>query len=326
MYPGVDRQLLRGDTLDRLAGIVDLVAAEPVDLATAAAEDLFRVQVLIGGWGCPRLEATLLERVPRLRLLAYAAGSVKTVVTDALWANGVLVSTAASANAVPVAEFTFAAIVMIAKDTFRLRDQHRSARGSAALRGVGPGNEVGTHGLRIGLVGASRIGRLVLARLQTLDCEIAISDPFLDDDDAARLGVQLEDLDDLCSWADIVSIHAPELPSTHHLIDEERLALMHDGAWLINTARGSIVDTAALERECFSGRLCALIDTPDPEPLPESSPLWDLPNVVLTPHVAGSLGNEISRMGDLAVDEIARFVAGQPLHHEVRAVDLERIA
>ena len=126
------------------------------------------------------------------------------------------------------------------------------------------------------------------------------------------------ELDDLFGWADVVTVHAPELPSTRHLVNAERLARMHDGAWLVNTARGSIVDTEALTKECVAGRLCAFIDTPDPEPLPPDSPLYDLPNVVLTPHIAGSLGTEISRMGDLAVAEVRRFLAGEPLRHEVR--------
>ena len=102
--------------------------------------------------------------------------------------------------------------------------------------------------------------------------------------------------------------------------------MMRDGAWLINTARGSIVDTAALEAECASGRLAAWIDTPDPEPLPPTSPLWDLPNAVLTPHIAGSMGNEVERMGMIAVEEVARFLSGRPLVHEVRAEDLGLLA
>jgi phosphoglycerate dehydrogenase-like enzyme len=110
------------------------------------------------------------------------------------------------------------------------------------------------------------------------------------------------------------------------MIDAERLALMRDGAWLINTARGSIVDTAALEAECASGRLAAWIDTPDPEPLPPTSPLWDLPNAVLTPHIAGSMGNEAERMGLLAAGEVGRFLSGRPLNHEVRAGDLNLLA
>ena len=101
---------------------------------------------------------------------------------------------------------------------------------------------------------------------------------------------------------------------------------MHDGAWLVNTARGALVDTEALTRECVAGRLCALIDTPEPEPLPPESPLYDLSNVVLTPHIAGSLGNEVERMGELAIAEVRRFLAGEPLAHEVHAEDLARIA
>ncbi len=180
--------------------------------------------------------------------------------------------------------------------------------------------------MRIGLIGASTIGRLVIERLATLDVEVAVADPYLDDADAERLGVTRMELDELFAWADVVSVHAPELPSTRHLVDADRLARMHDGAWLINTARGSLVDTDALTRECVAGRLNAFIDTPDPEPLPADSPLYDLPNVVLTPHIAGSLGTELSRMGDLAVAEIRRFVAGEALEHEVRADDLDRIA
>jgi phosphoglycerate dehydrogenase-like enzyme len=284
------------------------------------------IEIVVGGWGCNVLDETLMARMPKLQLLAYAAGSVKHTVTAAMWEHGVVVSSAAAANAVPVAEFTFAAIVMIAKDVFRTRDRHRESRGREAATGVGPTGELGTRGLRVGVIGASTIGRLVMERLATLDARVAVSDPHLDDEGARALGAALMDVDDLFSWADIVTLHAPALPSTHHLVNAERLVRMHDGAWLLNTARGSLVDTDALTRECVAGRLNAFIDTPDPEPLPADSPLYDLPNVVLTPHIAGSLGNEISRMGDLAVAEVRRHLAGEPLAHEVRAGDLGRIA
>ena len=165
-----------------------------------------------------------------------------------------------------------------------------------------------------------------MERLATLDVVVAVADPYLDVARAERLGVTRMELDELFGWADVVSIHAPELPTTRHLVDADRLARLHDGAWLINTARGSLVDTDALTRECVAGRLNAFIDTPDPEPLPPGSPLYDLPNVVLTPHIAGSLGTELARMGDLAVAEIGRFVGGDALEHEVRADELDRIA
>jgi len=326
MLPGVDTQLLTPDARAQLESMVELVGPTAVDLTALPAQTLAGIEIVVGGWGCNVLDDALLARMPKLQLLAYAAGSVKHTVTPATWEHGVVVSSAAAANAVPVAEFTFAAIVMIAKDVFRTRDAHREARGREAVSGIGPTGALGTRGLRVGVIGASATGRLVIELLATLDASVAVSDPYLDDHSARELGAATMDLDDLFAWADIVTVHAPALPSTHHLVNAERLARMHDGAWLLNTARGSLVDTAALTRECSAGRLNAFIDTPDPEPLPADSPLYDLPNVVLTPHIAGSLGNEISRMGDLAVAEVRRHVSGEPLAHEVRADDLGRIA
>ena len=326
MIPGVEAQVLTQDPRAELDALVDLVAPTALDLNALDADVLAEIEIIVGSWGCNTLDDALLSRMPKLRLLAYAAGTVKATVTSATWEHGVVVSSAAAANAVPVAEFTFAAIVMIAKDVFRVRDRHRDARGQQPVTGRGPAGDVGTRGLRVGVIGASTIGRLVIERLSSLDVRVAVADPYLSDTDAAALGVDRVELDELFGWADVVTVHAPELPSTRHLVDANQLARMHDGAWLVNTARGSIVDTDALTRECVAGRLSAFIDTPDPEPLPPESPLYDLPNVVLTPHIAGSLGTEISRMGDLAVAEVRRFLAGEPLRHEVRAEDLERIA
>jgi phosphoglycerate dehydrogenase-like enzyme len=326
MIPGVDELVLTPEARHELEALADLVVPGAVDLAALDDDALAEVEIVVGSWGCSVLDDALLARMPKLRLLAYAAGTVKMTVTPATWEHGIVVSSAAAANAVPVAEFTFAAVVMIAKDMFRIRDRHREVRGREPVSGAGPAGEVGTRGLRVGVIGASTIGRLVIERLQTLDARIAVSDPYLDADAAAALGVEPMDLDDLFGWADVVTVHAPELPATRHLVNADRLARMHDGAWLVNTARGSIVDTEALTRECVSGRLSAFLDTPDPEPLPAESPMYDLPNVVLTPHIAGSLGNEIARMGDLAVTEVRRFLAGEPLRYEVRADDLARIA
>ncbi len=326
MWPGIETQLLPPSVREDLARVADLVSPDPVDLASAPAEVLAGVEVLVGGWGCARLDAAVLDRLPALRLLAYGAGTIRFTVTDEVWARGIAVSSAAGANAVPVAELTFAAIIMIAKDVFRVRDRYRTVRGESPVFGVGPTGAVGTRDLRVGVVGASRIGRLVIERLHTLDGEVGLHDPYVDEAGAAALGATAMDLDDLCAWADVVTVHAPELPATRHLFDADRLARLRDGAWLVNTARGSLVDTEALEAECSQGRLCAFIDTPDPEPLPPTSPLWDLPNVVLTPHIAGSQGTEVARMGDLAVAEVARFAAGQPLAHPVVPADLDRIA
>ena len=133
-------------------------------------------------------------------------------------------------------------------------------------------------------------------------------------------------MDDLLRRSDVVSLHAPALPETHHLLDARRLALLRDGAVLVNTARGALVDGDALRAELVAGRIDAVLDTTDPEILPADSPLYDLPNVFLTPHIAGAMGTETQRMATLALDEIERFARGEPLAHEIRLEDLARIA
>jgi len=155
---------------------------------------------------------------------------------------------------------------------------------------------------------------------------VVVSDPFLDEEEAVALGVGLLELEELLSTSDVVSLHAPLLDSTRRMVGADQLARMPDGAWLLNTARGGLVDTEALTAEVATGRLQAFLDTPDPEPLPPDSPLYDLEGAVLTPHIAGSLGSEVSRMGDLAVTEVERFVAGEPPLHPVVRSDLDHIA
>jgi phosphoglycerate dehydrogenase-like enzyme len=124
----------------------------------------------------------------------------------------------------------------------------------------------------------------------------------------------------------VVSLHAPSLPETRRLLDRRRLALLRDGAVLVNTARGALVDGEALATELVSGRIDAVIDTTDPELLPADSPLYELPNVFLTPHIAGAMGRETRRLAQLALDELERLARGEPLAHEVRLEDLPHIA
>jgi phosphoglycerate dehydrogenase-like enzyme len=152
--------------------------------------------------------------------------------------------------------------------------------------------------------------------------DVLVADPYANLADVAALGAKLVDLEDLLRASDVLTLHAPELPSTRHLIGGDELTLLRDGATVINTARGSLVDTAALEVECSSGRLDAMLDVTDPEPLPPESPLYDLPNVMITPHIAGSLGSETRRMSGSALEELERFVAGQPPRSLVTPDDL----
>ncbi len=281
-----------------------------------------RAQVLLAGWGCPVLDEAWLARMPQLRLVAHAAGTVKGLVTPALWARGVRVSSAAAANAVPVAEFTLAAILLANKDAFVSNQRYHSQGAAAARVGFGVGN----RGKRVGIVGASRVGRKVIELLRPFELEVVLYDPYVSDVDAERLGVAKVELDELLTSSMVTSVHAPLLPETTSLLGKRELARMPDGATLINTARGLVCDADALEAELLSGRISAVLDTTEPDPLPDDTPLRGRDNVFLTPHIAGSLGTELPRMAAQAIEEIARFARGEALEHEVTRSDLERMA
>jgi phosphoglycerate dehydrogenase-like enzyme len=274
-----------------------------------------RTEIILSGWGSPPIDEAMLARAPALRAIVHAAGGVRGHVTDACWAHGILVSTAAGANAQPVAEYTLARILLANKGADRMSRTYRERRAPIDLLAEFPA--VGNLGKTVGIVGASRVGRRVIELLRPFDLRVLVSDPYVED------GVEL---DELLATSDVVSLHAPSLPSTRHMLDARRLALLRDGATLINTARGALVDHDALVAELVSGRIDAVIDVTEPEVLPPDSPLYDLPNVVLTPHVAGAVGVEVQRLGDAAVGEIERYARGEPFAHPVTHADLERIA
>ena len=138
--------------------------------------------------------------------------------------------------------------------------------------------------------------------------------------------MSLVGLDELLAGSDIVSLHAPDIPQTYRMLDRRRLATIPDGATLINTSRGALIDPDALTDELTAGRLNAVLDVTEPEPLPWNSPLRNLPNVFVTPHIAGSLGNELERLGRSVVKETERLIDGLPLLDPVRRTDLDRIA
>ncbi|WP_335987571.1 hydroxyacid dehydrogenase [Glycomyces sp. MUSA5-2] len=301
--------------LRRLRSVLDIdpdyVARDFTDDRAAAA--LAEAEVVVTGWGAPRLDPPVLAAAGKLRAVLHAAGSAQWV-DRAVYERGIAVVSAQQANAVPVAEYTLGMILLAGKDIFGLRDRFRAERGFVIGEDHGT---TGNFGRTVGLIGASRIGRRVIELLRSFDFEVLLSDPHVDAEEAARLGVRLVDLDSLMAWSDIVSVHAPDLPETRRLVDAKRLAAMKDGAVLVNTARGSLVDTDALVAELAAGRVSAILDVTDPEPLPTDSPLFDLPNLFLTPHVAGSQGNELARMGRFIVEEAERLAAGEPLLHAV---------
>ncbi len=292
--------------------------------------DLGEIDVLISGWGTPPLDAAVLALMPRLRAVLHTAGTVKEVVTPALVERGALVTNNVVENADPVAQYTLAALLWSGKRVPWL------ARGAADL--LDPRSRVETvlelsnWRRTIGIIGFSRVGRAVLEALtqpfltRTMSPELLVADPYADAGRVARAGARLVGLDELLARSDVVSLHAPRTSETIGMIGARELSLMRDGATFINTARGALVDHDALLAECSTGRLSAILDVTSPEPLPPDSPLLSCPGIIITPHVAGSLGSEIDRMADGALDELERLASGRPPREPVPLAELGRLA
>ncbi|WP_258534952.1 hydroxyacid dehydrogenase [Streptomyces sp. PT12] len=282
---------------------------------------LAEAEVLLTSWGCPPLTADVLDAAPRLRAVLHAAGSVRPHVGREVFDRGLLVTTAAEANAEPVAHYTLAAVLWAFKKVPFLAADAREFRadwGYRERRG-----ELSGHDRTVVLVGHSRIGARVCALLTRLDlARVLVVDPVADPAAIVAAGARPATLAEALPQADVLSLHAPALPETRGLIGAAELAALPRHAVLVNTARGSLVDTDALERACLGGELHAVLDVTEPEPLPADSPLYDLPNVLLTPHVAGSLGSETRRMAQAALAELERYAAGHPPLDPVTRSDL----
>lgn len=318
--------LLNEAAMNRLSEIAEVATVEVLTEFTSerARRVLANIDVLVTGWGSPVVDGYVLSGAPRLRMIAHAAGTVKSHLAPLCWERGILVTSAAAANAVPVAEYTLALVLLAGKKTFA--QAHALRVQQSAYHRNSLDRSIGNLGATVGIVGASRIGRLVLEYLRPFGLRLLLSDPTLTEAEAAALGAELVPLKQLMSESSVVSLHAPVLPGTVGMVGAEELAALGDGSTFINTARGVLVDAEALRAELVSGRIHAVLDVTDPEPLAPGDPLYSLPNVLLTPHIAGSMGNELRRMGDLVVDEIERFVAGRPLQHAVTRQALEAMA
>ena len=314
------------------AALADLAAAAEIvhhnGDEPASKQDLLavlaRADACITSWGVARLDADVLAAAPRLGHMAHMGGSVKRFVSGAVWARGIRVTSAAVTLARDVAETTLGLMIVGRKRIWPLGNHVRDGgwRDSPAWDRW-DARELNRS--TVGLIGAGNVGRHVIELLAPFSVTILVADPYLSDEEAAGLGVERVELAELMDRSDVVSVHAPDTDQTRHMIGAELLSRLRDGTVLINTARGGIIDEAALVDELATGRIFAFLDVTDPEPPASDSPLRRLDNVVVTPHIAGCIDN-CHRMGELAVEEVGRYLAGQPAINEIRPDTLDRIA
>lgn len=274
--------------------------------------EIANADVLMTTWHSPFLTADMLG--PRVKLIAHCGGEVKSRVAEDVFET-VTITNAADPMARGVAEMALAFTLTLVR---RIGD-YAAEMGNGVSRTneyVSEGETL--SGRRVGIVGYGRIGRALAKLLQPFGAEIVVSDPYASADSV--------ELDELVSSCSVVVLCAALTPETRNMFDKRRLSLLRDGSYLINVARGGLIDLNALLDELRSGRITAALDVTDPlEPLPPDHELRKLSNVILTPHIAAG-GIEMRReMGATAVAEVVRFAKGEPPLNRVTVEMLARM-
>ena len=259
-----------------------------------------------------RVDADLIASAPSLRVIGRAGVGVDNVDVAAATAAGIVVCNAPEANVVSAAEHALALLLALARN---ISVAERSLREGAWERERFAGVELADKTLA--LLGFGRIGRLVASRARALGMRTVAYDPFVTAERIAELGAeQAETIEAALEQADVVSLHLPVTPETRGLSDSTRLALLRPGALLVNAARGALIDEEALVAALRSGRLAgAALDVFAKEPLPADSPLRDAPNLLLTPHLAGSTHEAQDRAGVVVAEQVVAALGGLPVAH-----------
>lgn len=310
--------------LEKEAGLNSKVIIDSDNIAefkslTKEAEYLFST------WGMPKMtEQQIADCFPNLKALFYAAGSVQTFARPFL-ERGVRVFSAWGANAVPVAEYTVSQILLANKGFFAAtaigsREDFAKAMQFASAF---PGN----YDCKVGIIGAGMIGKLVIQMLQSHNLEIMVYDPFLSDEKAMQMGVIKCPLDVLFSECQTISNHLANNSETVGMLNYELFSKMMDCSTFINTGRGAqVIEDDLVKILTEKPGITAILDVTYPEPPDDGHAFYKLPNVILTPHIAGSTGHEIIRMAEYMLDEFRILQADKPVRFEVTLKMLETMA
>jgi phosphoglycerate dehydrogenase-like enzyme len=289
-----------------------------------ASDEIFPdVEIILSGWGMVPMDERFFTRFPKIRAVLYGAGSVKGFVTPLTWKHGVRVTSAYAANAIPVAEFAVSQIHCALKQSWQnalyIRRNHRFPE----KRPRPPG----AFRTTVGLISLGMIGRMVAERLKAFDLRVVAHDPFVSREEAAHLGVGLCSVEQLFAVSDVVSCHTPLLAETEGILRGQHFASMKANATFLNTSRGRVVhEPEMIEVLRTRPDLFAILDVTAAEPPAPDSPLYTMENVILTPHIAGSMAMECRRMGGYTVEELGRLLRGEPLRYEMTEAKIATMA
>lgn len=289
-------------------------------------KDLFKdTEYVFSTWGMPVFSAEEVADIfPSLKCIFYAAGTVQYFARPFI-ERGVKVFSAWKANAVPVAEYTVAQIILANKGFFGCAQ--RQSCGDVANAQQLRNSYHGSYGEYIGILGAGAVGGLVIKMLKNYRLRVKVFDPFLSDESAKLLNVEKCSLEEIFSDCFVVSNHLANNNETKQILKKHHFESMRKYATFINTGRGAQVDECGLAAVLAERPdITAILDVTDPEPPESGHPFYSLENCILTPHIAGSNGDEVKRMGEYMLDEYMRFVNNEPTLYEVSLKMLETMA
>lgn len=288
-------------------------------------EGNYNVEFIFSTWSMPQFtKQEIADYFPNLKAVFYAAGTVQFFAKPFI-EKGIKVFSAWAANAVPVAEYTVAQIILANKGFFNscyfniqgLRDKAKKISDLYS----------GNYQSKIGIIGVGMIGSMVAERLKGYKNEVLAFDPFLSEQKATKLNLKLCSLEDIFSNCDVISNHLANNRQTKGMLNESLFSLIKENATFINTGRGAqVVEADLIKAMKQKPNACAILDVTDPEPPVTNSEFYNLPNVFLTPHIAGSKNNEVKRMAEYMFDEYTQFINDKPTKYEVTKKMLETMA
>jgi phosphoglycerate dehydrogenase-like enzyme len=313
-YPSADGDVFGQGRRDRIASLTDLyphvVTGDNFD---EHAGNLADVEVIFATWGIPNFTEKHFSAMPKLKAVFYAAGNVKSFAPALIERDIVLVG-AWDINAIPVAEMCLSQILLSLRGYFRATRRYADTHTGDAKTFP----RSGIFGETVGLIGLGKIGTRLRKLLASYDVKVIAHDPFLTDERAKELNVESVSLDEVFERSHVVSNHIPDLESTIGALDGSHFEAMRDGATFINSGRGAQVVEPDLIRVLTNRQdLTALLDVTLPEPPVANSPLWTLPNVIISPHVGGTIGDEVVRLADCVIDQFENWSNGVPLNYQI---------
>lgn len=300
--------------LESLGDVVWYESTTPIS-SEKLRDSLVDIDVCVCGWGTPKFDAYVLEKANHLKLIAYMCGSVAGIVSDALYDRGILIVSGNAVFAETLAEGTLCYIMAALR---------RIPKYASAIQDFGwrPA-EFYTQsiiGKSVGIIGMGETSRHLIRMLKPFGVNIKVFSGHLPLKEAQEMSVEKADLETIFANCDVVSLHCARNAKNYHMVNEKLLGLMKPGALFVNTARGDIVDEAALARHLRAGHIHAVLDVYEIEPLPMDSELRHLDNCILIPHMGGPTIDRRSDAARIVLEDIYRYQHNIPLKHEISKI------